>query len=75
MICRKIKDITIFEKVAVIDYDDKQVESLFSNEASLLGLSKFFAQKGLGVKLKEKKTIKDDIMILNELVGGKLVIK
>lgn len=72
MVCRQIKEITISNNVAIIDYYDDSVNEINSDEKLKSEIGEFFAKQGLGFKLKEKNIGKDDVQILNELLGGKL---
>lgn len=75
MICRQIQKIKIEDNVAVIYSDDKQVEEIVKNEKYRAEIDVFFKQKGLGFKLYEKPQTVSAVDILNEMLGGKLIVK
>ena len=75
MISRTIQKIEIVNGVAEISSEQNEVDSLVSNENYRAEVDKFMKQHGLSFKIKEKEYKVSPIDILNELVGGKLVIK
>ena len=72
---RTIQKIEIVNGVAEISSEQNEVDSLVSNENYRAEVDKFMKQHGLSFKIKEKEYKVSPIDILNELVGGKLVIK
>lgn len=75
MISRTIQKIEISDGVAEISSEQNEIEQLISNENYKAEMDKFMKEHGLSFKIKEKEYKVSPIDILNELVGGKLVIK
>ena len=75
MISRTIQTIEIKNGVAEISSEQNEVYELVSNESYKAEMDKFMKEHGLSFKIKEKEHKVSPIDILNELVGGKLVIK
>ena len=75
MLCRQISKIEVKDKVAVIYSDDDSISELTNNEKYKLELDEFFKSLGLSFKLYEKQNTVSASDILNEMLGGKLVIK
>ena len=75
MISRTIQKIEISDGVAEISSEQNEIEQIISNENYKAEMDKFMKQHGLSFKIKEKEYKVSPIDILNELVGGKLVIK
>ncbi len=75
MICRNIQKIEISGGVAEISSEQDEVYELILNEGYKAEMDKFFGKSGLSFKIKEKEHKISPIDVLNELVGGKLVIK
>lgn len=75
MLCRQIKKLEISDGVVVIHSDDAEISQLVLNEKYKKELDEFFKQKGLSFKLNEKKKEVSATDVLNEMLGGKLVIK
>ena len=75
MLCRQIKKLEISDGVVVIHSDDAEISQLVLNDKYKKELDEFFKQKGLSFKLHEKKKEVSAVDILNEMLGGKLVIK
>ena len=75
MICRQINKIEVKGNCAVIHSDDSQIFELVRNEKYNAELNKFFSVRGLGFKIYEKPQTVSASDILNEMLGGKLVIK
>ncbi|MBP3581982.1 MAG: hypothetical protein J6J33_04455 [Clostridia bacterium] len=75
MISRTIQKIEISDGVAEISSEQNEIEQLISNENYKAEMDKFMKEHGLSFKIKEKEYKVSPIDVLNELVGGKLVIK
>lgn len=75
MISRTIQTIEIKDGVAEISSEQNEIYELVSNENYKTEMDKFMKEHGLGFKIKEKEHKVSPVDILNELVGGKLVIK
>ena len=75
MLCRQIQTIEVDGSVALIYSEDDSIGSLVSNEKYKAELDAFFKQNGLSFKIKEKEHKVSAGDILNEMIGGKLVIK
>ncbi len=75
MICRQIKKLEVENNVVYIDSDDIQIQQLSTNDKYKLELDLFFKQKGLSYKIVETHKEISKIDILNNLLGGKLIIE
>lgn len=75
MLCRQIQKIEVKSGVAEIFSEDYKISELTSNERFKTELDVFFKQKGLGFKIHEKENTVSASDILNQMLGGKLVIK
>ena len=75
MISRTIQTIEIIDNVAIISSEQNEIEQIISNENYRAEMDKFMKERGLSFKIKEKEYKVSPVDILNELVGGKLVIK
>ena len=75
MLCRQISKIDVKNGVATIYSEDDGISELVSNEKYKLELDGFFKSIGLSFKLYEKENKLSASDILNEMLGGKLVIK
>ena len=75
MKCRQIERIEISNGVAEIFSDDNDINELVVNEKYKAELDTFFKERGLGFKIHEKVNEVSAKDILNEMLGGKLVVK
>ena len=75
MICRTIQKIEVNNGIAIISSEQDDVNQLISNENYKSEMDKFMKEHDLSFKIKEKEYKVKPVDILNELVGGKLVIK
>lgn len=75
MLCRQIQKIEVKAGIAEIFSEDNKISELVSNERFKTELDVFFKQKGLGFKIHEKENTVSASDILNQMLGGKLVIK
>ncbi len=75
MISRTIQKIEINNGVAEISSEQNEINELVSNENYKAEMDKFMKQHDLSFKIKEKEYKVRPVDILNDLVGGKLVIK
>ena len=76
MICRRIKNITLSNNVAEIDFEsDSDLSEFLGNEKYKSILEEFFSSKNLSYKVKEIIKTESDIDKLNKLLGGKLIVK
>ena len=75
MLCRQIDKIEIEDNVVVIYSNDNDIMQLVLNEKYKTELDEFFKDKGLSFRVNEKKQEVSPIDTLNEMLGGKLVVK
>ena len=75
MKCRQIERIEISNDIAEIFSDDNDINELVVNEKYKAELDTFFKERGLGFKIHEKVNEVSAKDILNEMLGGKLVVK
>lgn len=75
MLCRQIEKIEIDKGIAIIYSEDDDIMSLQTNEKYHSEISKFFENKGLGFKIKEKVVEVSEVDELKRLFGKKLIIK
>lgn len=75
MLCRQISKIEVVDGKAIIFSDDESISELVLNERYNAELNEFFKQKNLSFKINEKTREVSAEEILNQMLGGKLVVK
>jgi len=75
MLCRQIEKIELEQNVAVIYSEDRAIQEITTNEKYKSELDAFFKSQGLSFKINEKMQEVSAVDILNEMLGGKLVIE
>lgn len=75
MLCRQIEKIEIEQGVAVVYSEDLGIKELVMNEKYKSELDSFFKSQGLSFRLNEKEQSVSAEDVLNQMLGGKLVVK
>ena len=75
MVCRQIEEIAITNGVAELISNKFDISELVNVERHKIELDKFFGQRGLGFKIKEKINNKTSADLLREYFGDKLIIE
>ncbi len=75
MRCRQISRLEKIDNIVYVHSDDEFISQIASNEKYKLELDAFFKQKGLSFRIFEKKKEFSAVDELNQMLGGKLIIK
>lgn len=75
MLCRQIEYIEVKNNIAVLDSESEDIKELIENEKHKIELDKFFKEKGLSFKIKERVKENNPVDELREFFGDKLIVK
>lgn len=75
MICRQIEKIEVINNCAVLSSEKADIGELVSVDRHKVEMDKFFKNKGLGFKIKDKIIEKSKVDLLREYFGDKLIVE